>query len=878
MIGQTILHYKILEKLGEGGMGVVYKARDTKLNRIVALKFLPDRVNQDNTAKERFLQEAQAVAALNHSHICTIYGIEEFNESVFMVMEFLEGGTLSDKLPYHKINDALKIAVEIGEALQEAHSKGIVHRDIKADNIMLTSNGQARVMDFGLAKLKGALRLTKSLSTVGTLGYMSPEQIQGGEVDNRSDIFSFGVLLFEMLTGSLPFRGEHEAAIVYSVVNEEPQNIATLVPDLSPLVVNLIQRCLEKDPEDRYQTMKDAVSELRRAMKKSSGSMAKSAITRRVDVPGTSEVRSAEQPLSTKTQKSFLQLKYIIGLAGLVVIAIVTYLFLRKGTPELNPAMTFRTIQMPLTQFNYPGISQDGKYIVFPAADANGKWDIYWMNNAGGEARRITFDSSATPIGRDANADISPDGSQIVYNRWNSKTHISEVCVVSSNGGTGRKIADKGSVPRWKPDGTRIGFIVARILMPNDTSKNLEFHSVKPDGSDERIEFVESQRFILSNWSFSWSPDGESIAWIRTFPDNSAEVIVHNLISGKEKQLTFDKAKIDEVFWAKDNMIIFSSSKSGNTNLWCVPAGGGKEIQITKGAGPDLGIQVSADCNKLLYYQNQEVGYIWSGNGSGTDLHQLTFDNQIISSVALSNDSRYIAFSAGEDQGVLTSAHLFVMNSDGSDRHQLTFGDEDKSIESLSFSPDGEQIAYSTLVNDTMKIKLIDFPNAVSPKIIHTGIVIGWIDDNNIIELDVQGTLKTWKIPINGGPVTRIGQDSTFGIPIENNKYIVYLDSRKGHEGLWIKAAGSKDRPLLSLIRDNVKFMSWPKSRFLYYVTNNGILWKLLLPEGKKEKLQGTLLNLTSPFSFSSSNDGELIVYVNHQSRGKLVMIDNLFN
>ncbi len=271
MIGETILHYKILEKLGEGGMGIVYKAQDTKLNRTVALKFLPSRINQDEVAKARFLQEAQAVAALNHSHICTIYSIEEFDGSVFMVMEYLEGGTLNEKIPFQKINDALNIAIEVGEALQEAHSKGIVHRDIKADNIMLTSKGQAKVMDFGLAKLKGALKLTRTSSTVGTLGYMSPEQIQGGEVDNRSDIFSFGVLLFEMLTGKLPFRGEHEAAIVYSIVNEEPQDIALYVPALSPLVVGLIQRCLEKDPEDRYQNMQDAVSEIRRSQKKTSG-------------------------------------------------------------------------------------------------------------------------------------------------------------------------------------------------------------------------------------------------------------------------------------------------------------------------------------------------------------------------------------------------------------------------------------------------------------------------------------------------------------------------------------------------------------------------------------------------------------------------------
>src|ERR1039458_7301947 len=242
MIGQMISHYKILEKLGEGGMGVVYKAHDTTLNRTIALKFLPDKVNKDETAKARFLQEAKAAARLNHPNICTIFGVEEYEGKLFISMEYIEGGTLSEKIPFSKVDDAITIAAQIGEALQEAHAKGIVHRDIKADNIMLTSKGQVKVMDFGLAKLKGALKLTRTSSTVGTLGYMAPEQIQGGEVDYRSDIFSFGVLLFEMLTGKLPFRGEHEAAMVYSIVNEEPAPLTKYQPDLSPELERIIGR------------------------------------------------------------------------------------------------------------------------------------------------------------------------------------------------------------------------------------------------------------------------------------------------------------------------------------------------------------------------------------------------------------------------------------------------------------------------------------------------------------------------------------------------------------------------------------------------------------------------------------------------------------
>lgn len=262
MIGRTILHYKILEKLGEGGMGVVYKAEDTKLKRIVALKFLPDRVNQSEVDNSRFLQEAQAAAGLNHNNICTVYGVDEHEGHMFISMEYVEGGTLREKLPFAKTDDAITVAIQIGEALQEAHSKGIIHRDIKADNTMLTSKGQAKVMDFGLAKLKGSLKLTRTLSTVGTVAYMSPEQIQGREADQRSDIFAFGVLLFEMLTGKLPFRGEHEAAIMYSIVNEEPQLIENFTKKVPSGLTQILKRVLEKDPDARYQSMQDVVNDL----------------------------------------------------------------------------------------------------------------------------------------------------------------------------------------------------------------------------------------------------------------------------------------------------------------------------------------------------------------------------------------------------------------------------------------------------------------------------------------------------------------------------------------------------------------------------------------------------------------------------------------
>ena len=264
MIGSTISHYKILEKLGEGGMGVVYKAQDTKLDRMVALKFLPAHLSDSEQDKARFIQEARAAAALNHPNVCSVIDISEHDGQMFIVMEFIDGVTLRQKIPLQKISDAMTYAIQIGDALQEAHGKGVVHRDIKAENIMVNSKNQIKVMDFGLAKLKGSLKLTRTSSTVGTLAYMAPEQIQGGDVDARSDIFSFGIVVYEMLTDRTPFRGEHEAAMVYSIVNEPPEQIQKFVPDISSQLIHVLDRALEKDPEDRYQTVHDMVIELRK--------------------------------------------------------------------------------------------------------------------------------------------------------------------------------------------------------------------------------------------------------------------------------------------------------------------------------------------------------------------------------------------------------------------------------------------------------------------------------------------------------------------------------------------------------------------------------------------------------------------------------------
>ena len=339
MIGETILHYKILEKLGEGGMGVVYKAEDIKLKRIVALKFLPSHITSSKEDLARFNQEAQAAAILNHPNICTVYAIEESDNQQFISMEYIDGTTLSRKISDSplKVNEAVSYAIQIGEALQEAHSNGIVHRDIKTENIMVNSKNQIKVMDFGLAKLKGSIKITKASSTVGTLSYMAPEQIQGGEVDARSDIFSFGVVLFEMLTGILPFKGEHDASIMYAILNEEPDSLQKYIPNAGSDLMHIINRALEKDPEERYQSMKDIVIELRR-MKKHTGDVSRKILKEIQTSQRTNEKDQTESSVLHKEEKKYDKIKsslksknkliFVSSAAGVIIIMIIGYLLL----------------------------------------------------------------------------------------------------------------------------------------------------------------------------------------------------------------------------------------------------------------------------------------------------------------------------------------------------------------------------------------------------------------------------------------------------------------------------------------------------------------------------------------------------------------------
>jgi serine/threonine protein kinase len=378
MIGEKINQYEITAHLGTGGMGEVYLAVDSKLDREVALKFLPKELAAESDVKARFLQEARAASALNHPNICTIHDIQDHDGQMFIVMEHIDGETLRDKKDKLSTNQILEIGAQIADGLGAAHAKGIIHRDIKTENIMVRKDGIVQIMDFGLAKLRGVSRLTKEGSTLGTVGYMSPEQALGQDVDHRSDIFSLGVVLYELLTGQLPFQGAHEAAIMYEIVNVDSAPPSTLNPDIDPELDRIVLECLQKDPDERHQSAKEVAKDLRR-FKRDSGRKRVSRISQVRPSRAVTTFRQQTAPHETVTTravssgKGSLTLWIVAAVALVVAVASVVW---KLATPGPDRQVVRANINPPpaTSYYNLSGghiaLSPDGRYLAFVGVDS----------------------------------------------------------------------------------------------------------------------------------------------------------------------------------------------------------------------------------------------------------------------------------------------------------------------------------------------------------------------------------------------------------------------------------------------------------------------------------------------------------------------------
>jgi len=435
MIGQTVAQYKILEKIGEGGMGIVYRAHDTTLDRLVALKFLPAHLNSSEQDKARLIQEARAAAALNHPNVCSIIEIRDHDGQTFIVMEYVDGQTLTAKKGTISTAQALGIGAQIAEGLAAAHEKGIVHRDIKPDNIMIRRDGIVQIMDFGVAKLRGVSRLTRERSTIGTAGYMSPEQIQGADVDHRSDIFSLGVVLYELFTGELPFKGVHETALSYEIVNVDPPPMSRVKQGIDPLLDAVVAECLEKDPTERTQSARQVAVDLMK-LKRESG-------RHRVAVmPGGTHAAAEGAAEGGRRSPGPVPRRTVILGAGAVLVllcaALLVWRLVAGSSAGAKDVVRFTyTFPPGLTIAPVIDVSPDGKQFAFVGYDRI-KENVFVRPMAGLDAIRLSGSEADLPPEGTEGAEapfFSKDG------QWMGFVTVGELRKVSLRGGSSAPIA-----------------------------------------------------------------------------------------------------------------------------------------------------------------------------------------------------------------------------------------------------------------------------------------------------------------------------------------------------------------------------------------------------------------------------------------------------